>query len=297
MAYDYLSAEPQPSPSLPQLGTEMAASFVPGLNIAQALRDYMRAVKEKDYLGMGLSAAGTVPGIGAASKAMLLLPGLLRKSKSEIKALNETLIPQHSTFINSFSSKTPQHLESPSFSLQNREFMSGFGNDIVDPLEMLKPGDLDYVPMRDLMLIGKPNALDPKHKVGSIYSHDAMTASQEGKYMSLQDRQALNEEMISDWNRYNPKDKTSRSYAEYLRKATSNNPEMASPGMAELKLYQNLPLNSENFSGALMDERTFSKALSKVLKARGIKTESVDLLGDKALVWDKANWLQRQSIK
>ena len=49
--YSYLTGEG--TPSLPEVGTELAASFVPGLNVAQALRDYTKAAKEPlSYVGI-----------------------------------------------------------------------------------------------------------------------------------------------------------------------------------------------------------------------------------------------------
>jgi len=75
--YDYLSPSPQKThPNGVQLATEMAASFVPGLNVAQALRDYKRAMEDSDVPGAIMGALGTIPGVGAASKAIMLATAL-----------------------------------------------------------------------------------------------------------------------------------------------------------------------------------------------------------------------------
>lgn len=90
--YSYTSFEPQPNPNLPQLGTEVAASFVPGLNVAQALRDYARAAKENKYVDMGLSMLGMIPGAGAAVKTAHLLPLLLRNNDEVNKAAKASMM-------------------------------------------------------------------------------------------------------------------------------------------------------------------------------------------------------------
>jgi hypothetical protein len=48
---------------------EMAAGFIPGVGQAMALRDFERARREDDKLGMGLSAVSLIPG-GALVKAL-----------------------------------------------------------------------------------------------------------------------------------------------------------------------------------------------------------------------------------
>lgn len=48
---------------------DVGAGFVPGLGQAQAVRDFERARRESDTLGMGLSTLAGVPVIGGAAKA------------------------------------------------------------------------------------------------------------------------------------------------------------------------------------------------------------------------------------
>lgn len=48
---------------------DVGAGFVPGLGQAQAVRDFERARRESDMLGMGLSTLAGVPVIGGAAKA------------------------------------------------------------------------------------------------------------------------------------------------------------------------------------------------------------------------------------
>ena len=72
--------------TLPELGADVAAGFVPGLGTAQALRDYERARREGDYLGMGLSAFGAVPVIGGIGK----VANVARKGKGVANAVRQS---------------------------------------------------------------------------------------------------------------------------------------------------------------------------------------------------------------
>ena len=71
--------------TLPELGADVAAGFVPGLGTAQALRDYERARREGDYLGMGLSAFGALPVIGGIGK----VANVGRKGKGVANAVRQ----------------------------------------------------------------------------------------------------------------------------------------------------------------------------------------------------------------
>lgn len=73
--YDYLTGRGDPSAT--DTANEVTASFVPGLNVAQALRDYKKAAEDKDYVGQGLSMLGLVPGGGAAVKGAAALKAAL----------------------------------------------------------------------------------------------------------------------------------------------------------------------------------------------------------------------------
>jgi hypothetical protein len=52
------------------LGADLVGGFTPGVGTALSLRDYERARRENDYLGMALSAAGTIPVAGGAARAV-----------------------------------------------------------------------------------------------------------------------------------------------------------------------------------------------------------------------------------
>lgn len=88
--YNYLTGKGEPTKI--DLANEIVAGFVPGLSTAQALRDYKKAAEDKDYLGMGLSALGSVPVLGGLAKTATLLPAILRMNKaSEIAEAEEML--------------------------------------------------------------------------------------------------------------------------------------------------------------------------------------------------------------
>lgn len=52
------------------IGTDLLAGFTPGLGTATAARDYERARRDGDYLGMGLSAIGMIPVAGGVTKGI-----------------------------------------------------------------------------------------------------------------------------------------------------------------------------------------------------------------------------------
>lgn len=60
--------EPQNVDAIDVIG-DVGAGFVPGLGQAQAVRDFERARRESDTLGMGLSTLAGVPVIGGVAKA------------------------------------------------------------------------------------------------------------------------------------------------------------------------------------------------------------------------------------
>jgi hypothetical protein len=64
----YTSLEPQQE-GLGDMATQMGLSLIPGVGQAMAGRDFERARRDDDYLGMGLSAASLIPG-GALLKAL-----------------------------------------------------------------------------------------------------------------------------------------------------------------------------------------------------------------------------------
>jgi hypothetical protein len=56
--------------SVGEVAADVALGFVPGVGTAQSLRDFERARREGDALGMGLSAVGAIPVVGGAAKPL-----------------------------------------------------------------------------------------------------------------------------------------------------------------------------------------------------------------------------------
>lgn len=69
------------------VSADILAGFAPGLGTAQGARDFERARREHDNLGMGLSAAGMVPFVGGMAK----VANVARKGKKVAEAGAETL--------------------------------------------------------------------------------------------------------------------------------------------------------------------------------------------------------------
>jgi hypothetical protein len=63
-----VSLETQPLTG-PETAAEIAVGFTPGLGTAQSARDLVRAAKEGDPVGMGLSGAGLIPFLGGVVKS------------------------------------------------------------------------------------------------------------------------------------------------------------------------------------------------------------------------------------
>ena len=72
---------------LADLGTDLALSFVPGLGQAQAGRDFERARRDSDALGMTLAGVGMIPVVGGVGK----VAGKLRKGEKAGEATIEAL--------------------------------------------------------------------------------------------------------------------------------------------------------------------------------------------------------------
>ena len=147
--YSYLTGEG--TPSLPELGTEVAASFVPGLNVAQALRDYKKSVAEKDYAGMGLSALGLVPGVGALAKL-----GGAAKSAALIALLRgkSDLMLSRGAAGTHLLNVAGEELN-PSFGIAKNKLMGTFG---------------------DTVLVPKHGKFDPSTGASKLYAEDAFTS-------------------------------------------------------------------------------------------------------------------------
>ena len=143
--YSYLTGEG--TPSLPELGTEVAASFVPGLNIAQALRDYKKAAKENKYVDMGLSALGLVPGAAGVTKAMLFA-GALRKDLQLARGTAPASLIK--------DNKLVSELMSPSMAIMKGRLPAMYG---------------------DTVLIPQLGKFDPKTHNSTLYGEDAYTGA------------------------------------------------------------------------------------------------------------------------
>lgn len=284
--YSYLSAEPQPDPSLPQLGTEMLASFVPGLGQVQALRDYLRAGKSGDKLGQILSALGTVPGVGAITKASLLLPAMLRKPKHKI--LNENLSMIHAAMPSAFANmdKLPHNLRTPSLSIIGPKSAAPLGMDWNE-----LGSDLD-LGLSMAMFVNKPGRLDPAENFGKIWPSDAATSTTKG-YVPLSERQAMMEkDTISAF-----KESEQVPY-EGFKDYIARNAKYADRGpAAEAKLYGYPELSPRNFAGVVYDPQAeHIPKLLKLLRDRGLPAEAGSIL-DPVGNWDKMQWLQQRSLK
>lgn len=66
----FFSLDTPANPDLGEVATDVAAGFVPGVGTALSARDFERARREGDALGMGLSAAGMIPVAGGGVRAV-----------------------------------------------------------------------------------------------------------------------------------------------------------------------------------------------------------------------------------
>jgi len=62
---------PQDS-DLADMGIDFAAGFAPGVGTALSARDFERARREGDVLGMGLSTLGMVPVVGGVPRTIMM---------------------------------------------------------------------------------------------------------------------------------------------------------------------------------------------------------------------------------
>lgn len=84
------SLDPQEQ-SLDELAGETAAGFVPGVGTALAARDFERARRDDDYLGMGLSALGAVPVVGGVAQ-MLNRGNKARKMAEKLRTAQRGMV-------------------------------------------------------------------------------------------------------------------------------------------------------------------------------------------------------------
>lgn len=106
---------------------DIAAGFVPGIGTAQSARDFERARREGDKLGMGLSAVGMIPVVGGvvkpARKAVDPLAEMLRKyldkapstpsRAAEMRSVQEALARTESRAADAASARQTDILSSP----------------------------------------------------------------------------------------------------------------------------------------------------------------------------------------
>lgn len=84
-ARKFASLDSQPDADLGDMAIDIGAGFVPGLGTAQAGRDFERARREGDKLGMGLAGIGMVPVVGGVTKGI----SALRKAKQGAEAATD----------------------------------------------------------------------------------------------------------------------------------------------------------------------------------------------------------------
>ena len=108
---------PQDS-DLADTAIDITAGFLPGIGTAQSARDFERARREGDKLGMGLAGVGMIPFVGGATK----LVGKARKAEKVADALRGTATDSYSRskFIDSIQDGSTKLGEIP-------EELSGFG--------------------------------------------------------------------------------------------------------------------------------------------------------------------------
>lgn len=110
-----------------ETAVDIAAGFVPGIGTAQSARDFERARREGDKLGMGLSAVGMIPVVGGvvkpARKAVDPLAEMLRKyldkapstpsRAAEMRSVQEALARTESRAADAASARQADILSSP----------------------------------------------------------------------------------------------------------------------------------------------------------------------------------------
>lgn len=96
--------------TLGETAVDIAAGFVPGLGTAQALRDFERARREGDELGMALSGLGALPVVGGVPKvARKIFGGLRGASKAEREALERAKMLRAPTWSKTGWAETPDN--------------------------------------------------------------------------------------------------------------------------------------------------------------------------------------------
>ena len=237
--------------------------------------------------GNWTSIGSDVPGLGSASKAMLMLPAMLRSKSAQI--LNSKLVPGHATFQEHFKTpggKLPNELVTPSYNISDKASLVPFGNG------MPEFGD----PQRNMLLVPKPGTHEPSRNLGHIWDSDVMSPSGDIGETLVQRQELLKlaheNAKISLGPNGHPGWKT---FEEHLNDPGS----MVAPyHFGEMKLYKDQPITPENFSGVLLSnkEGPRTKAIIQQLRERGLPHALADFEKPEEM-FGIANWLQKQSIK
>jgi len=73
------------------MGVDIGAGFVPGVGTALSARDFERARREGDVLGMGLSTLGMVPVVGGVPRTVMMAAKKTgKKGKKAVGAVSIT---------------------------------------------------------------------------------------------------------------------------------------------------------------------------------------------------------------
>jgi hypothetical protein len=192
--------------------------------------------------------------------------------------------------------KLTQEINNPSMQISGRSDTVPFGNwpeDLPDP---------DFpIELRDISLVGRPGAFDPRTTPGTIWDGDAGTAGSwsrfgAGKIGTMPPRDLARGRLVEPMQ-LKGEDEGRKAFAsqqrwqslvEFLR-----SPNAVTPLGAELKRYGPVQLRPNNFSGAILQKGVDTNNIAAQLRARGIRAEFADL-ADSPEVFDLATWLQRQ---
>jgi hypothetical protein len=89
-ARKFFSLDAPADADMADTAVDVGAGFVPGVGTALSARDFERARREGDALGMGLSVAGMVPVVGGVARAANTARKGVNATEETIKALRST---------------------------------------------------------------------------------------------------------------------------------------------------------------------------------------------------------------
>lgn len=136
LAKKYTSLDTPQDQTLGETLGDVALGFVPGLGTAQGGRDFERARRDNDWLGMGLSAASMLPVVGGvvkagktATKASKLAEALEKMPKRMSKAEGEALGLYHDIgggikLSKPVSEMQSEHILNPNMPLVERKILT-----------------------------------------------------------------------------------------------------------------------------------------------------------------------------